>query len=209
MNRVSLLIVLVATSKCAPKSHSTDAATPTDATTLTSPATGHTTHARRPLPVVEGLGYRGVIFPASSVDDDWWSPAPADVADLEGRLLESLSAALRKPGLLTNLDKKPLHFTRNQWNEMRRVIERMFKDNLTKIISKLKWYRRQYFGRVIGGKRYINAKFFPSTRDGVSDRYPYWREAAVLVHGGGISHWAISFDVDEKTFHRMWVNAPR
>jgi hypothetical protein len=179
---------------------------------LTSVDAGAPSRAAPPvpvaLPIVEGEGYQGVIFPAPPfnprvVDGDGiWCPSDQDVRRLEASLEVSLKDALRDPQRSINSTCRPEESSQNWCREF----ERRRKAEVKAILAKLRKYRRQYAGVTISGKRTIIANFFrpPSEDDSTN-----WRSEWVNILGGGTDYWSIAFNIEQKRFHSLYVNSPR
>jgi hypothetical protein len=144
-----------------------------------------------PLPVVEGDGYRGAIFPPDraqygSSKLERWLPSAADVAEFEGRLASALTSALEDPSQLDEVNPSRA------------------RAHLNSIVPVLKSYTRQYAGIVVNGRRLLVGGFFMTPEE-----FPDWRRRWVTVRGGGTDFWHIKFDVAAKRFIELSVNADR
>jgi hypothetical protein len=143
------------------------------------------------LPIVEGDGYKGVIFPPDWLDQgtrsrNRWLPSSVDVAEFERMLPQALTSALLDPSLLNHSAPSKA------------------RSDLEEIIPILRSYTRQYAGAVVDGRRILVGRFFEGP-----ELFPDWRQRWVSVRGGGTGFWHIQFDVEAKRFSEFNVNADR
>jgi hypothetical protein len=147
----------------------------------------HSTSVRTVLPVLEGDGYQGVIFPVPPYRpkklgaDAPWTPTATDVREFEKQLPFVLKDSLRDP---------------------QNVLGR--KEDIQTIIERLSRYRRQYAGVATGKRTTLIVNFIAE-----ECTHPSWRQEWVRTRGGGTSHWGISFDVTENRFHSFHANGPK
>lgn len=144
----------------------------------------------RNLPVIEGNGYSGVIFPADRAKGlaesfglrvgGYWTPNSELIARLESKLrpaLEEESRSQIPPG-----------------EPGRRAF---LIGEAGKILAHFEEYKRQYVGIILlnGSRRVFLNCFRPS--DDPSDG---WRQDLVVVDDGGFWFWQIQFDLDSQHF---------
>jgi hypothetical protein len=154
-----------------------------------------------PLPVLTGRGFTGVIFPAAQarsegIDQpearDYWTPSPADVAEMESRLRSALvrqrDADDRLQGRSTGA-RRDLHVFRSH--------------HIGQILEHLAAYRRQYVGTVVQGEK----RLFVNCFRGDPQQHPAWRQRLVDVDDGGFYYWRIQYQVDRKRFLEVDINS--
>jgi len=154
-----------------------------------------------PLPVLTGRGVTGVIFPAAQARSeridrpeasDYWTPSPADVADMESRLASALVQQRRADDRLQSRSKgaeRDLHVFRSH--------------HIGQLLEHLAAYRRQYVGIVVQGEK----RLFVNCFRGDPQQHPWWRQQLVDVDDGGIDYWRIQYQVDRKRFLAVDINS--
>jgi hypothetical protein len=127
---------------------------------------------------IQASGYEGVVFTS-------WEHLPYGMtsvgsAQVEGAWVpDEATVARAESALVPALEK----------------VERA-----REIIPRLATYKRQYFGFLAGGKRYVYVNAFcDTTRDS-------WRERVVLVKDGGSCYFQAIFDVGAGTYTDVRVN---
>lgn len=73
-----------------------------------------------------------------------------------------------------------------------------------RIASQLSQYRRNYFGLVSNGDRYVIIKAMHKS----VMSFPFWCRFDSLMAGGGDSVWCIRYDVSTKEFSHFRINEP-
>jgi hypothetical protein len=146
-----------------------------------------------PFEIVSGNGYEGAIIPAALVPD-WfrergvtstWTPAAADVALAESRLLSYLRTAADgrpvTPPIIFAYDHPPYSL-----GELRELVDQLSK------------YKRQYLGLVYGVQQrrlLVN---------GLHDGAPHnWREQVALAVDGGCGYWHFDLDMRDQRIVRF------
>jgi len=128
-----------------------------------------------PLPVLTGRGYTGVVFPAAQarragIDQpearDYWTPSPADVAEMESRLPSALLRQRHEDNRLQGRAKGAL-----------RDVHAFRSHHLGQILEHLTAYRRQYVGIVVQGER----RLFVNCFRGDPQQHPSWRQQLIDV----------------------------
>jgi len=76
----------------------------------------------------------------------------------------------------------------------------------TRIRSHLQGYKRQYWGQTRGKLRQIQIHFYHQNSNVVTTGT--WLKTAVAVNGGGDHYFQVTYDVDNRRFVNLWVNAP-
>jgi len=154
-----------------------------------------------PLPVLTGRGFTGVVFPAAQargerIDQpearDYWTPSPADVAEMESRLPSALvrqrHADDRLQGRSTGA-RRDLHVFRSH--------------HIGQILDHLAAYRRQYVGIVVQGEKRLFVNCFRAA----PQQHASWRQHLVDVDDGGLYYWRIQYQVDRKRFLEVDINS--
>jgi hypothetical protein len=164
------------------------------------------------LPLVEGKGYQGVIFPTPPFGpkgyggDGEWGPTAEDVSKMEALLTVAAKRPLRSRGRVQTVARNGSDSTGTFCHYFEPAERnRIFR----KIFDQLPTYRRQYAGIMTGSRRTIVVNFFRTGTDRIDDWHRDWRKQWVYVWGGGSSYWQILFDIQEECFHDMNVNSPR
>jgi hypothetical protein len=154
-----------------------------------------------PLPVVTGRDFTGVVFPAAQarserIDQpearDYWTPSPADVAEMESRLASALVRQRDADDRLQGRSKgarRDLHVFRSH--------------HIGQIIEHLAAYRRQYVGIVVRGERRLFVNCFRAD----PEQHASWRQRLVDVDDGGLNYWRIQYQVDRKRFLEIDINS--
>jgi len=135
--------------------------------------------------IVEGPGYRGVIFPAEaeegpSAPGGRWTPTEADVAVAERFVRERLPSLAASPSYQ--------------------------QDAVPRIVARLAEYRRQYVGlRGESGELSIWVSFFLAPEE----QHPDWTRSVVLVRGGGEAYFQLTVDMDAFNCRELKINSSR
>ena len=135
--------------------------------------------------IVEGPGYRGVIFAADveagpAAPGGRWTPTAADIAEAERFVREKLPSLTASPSYQ--------------------------QEAVARIAARLAEYRRQYVGlRGEDGEQSIWVNFFAAPED----RYPDWTRSIVSVRGGGEDYFQLTVDMDSFSCRELRINSPR
>jgi len=135
--------------------------------------------------IVEGPGYRGVVFPAEaeegpSAPGGRWTPTEADIAVAERFVREKLPSLAASPSYQ--------------------------QEAVPRIVARLAEYRRQYVGlRGESGELSVWVNFFA----GPADQYPDWTRSVVLVRGGGEAYFQLTVDMDAFSCRELRINSSR
>jgi hypothetical protein len=154
-----------------------------------------------PLPVLTGRGFTGVVFPAAQarserIDQpearDYWTPSPADVAEMESRLRSALVRQRDADDRLQGRSKGA-----------RRDVHVFRSHHIGQILEHLAAYRRQYVGIVVQGEK----RLFVNCFRGDPQQHASWRQQLVDVDDGGFYYWRIQYQVDRKRFLEVDINS--
>jgi hypothetical protein len=149
--------------------------------------------AAHDLPLVQGVGYTGVIFPEAMAEQAvrslgvsasrFWTPLPDDVVRAEFELRSALERASSAPELLDVYSTTP---------ERRAFMSR----TIAKILQQFPLYRRQYIG-LLGpdGTRRVLLNCFPAA-GAEPDFYSGWRQGVVAADDGWYRFWRIQYNVE-------------
>ena len=135
--------------------------------------------------IVEGPGYRGVIFPEEadvgpSAPGGRWTPTAADIAQAERFVREQLAVLAASPSSR--------------------------QEAVPRIAARLAESRRQYVGlRGEDGEQSIWVNFFTTPED----RHPDWTRSVVSVPGGGEDYFQLTVDMDAFACRGLRINASR
>jgi hypothetical protein len=135
--------------------------------------------------IVDGPGYRGVIFAADveagpTAPGGRWTPTAADIAEAERLVREKLPSLTASP------------------SDQQAAVPR--------IAARLAEYRRQYVGlRAADGQPSIRVSFFA----GPEDRHPDWTRSIVSVRGGGEDYFQLTVDMETSSCRELRINSPR
>jgi len=121
--------------------------------------------------------------------EGFWTPTPEDVATVESRLRGALEKGVKDPATIMPGPFTPISRQQSA-AEIGRVLELCGKS------------RRQYFGLLIGGKRFIYLNCFPAV-DSFEKRE---KRAPIYVEDGGAAFWRVLYSVEGGVFSKLSVN---
>ena len=126
-----------------------------------------------------GVGYRWA--------EGFWTPTSRDIGAAESHLRAALENGKKDPA--TIMSGPFSEFSRKHSSE-----------EIAGILEHYKEYKRQYFGVIVRGKRYVYLNSFPA-RESMHER-----ERFVSVMDGGYWFWRVLFSVEDGTFSQLSVN---
>src|SRR5262245_14543359 len=146
------------------------------------------------LPLIQGKGFVGVIFPEKMAEDaaralgfrpsGYWTPSAVEVQQLELGLRGFLERARDNPQVA------------DQYAEPNSPRGAAVVYAIAEILTRFDRYRRQYIGIVdpFGAKRVL-INCFPVPDSEPSRASDGWRHQVVVVDDGGSSYWRIQYDI--------------
>jgi hypothetical protein len=136
----------------------------------------HSVSADKPGVVIRTDDFTGVIFRAERFSSD---------ASTKGRYWTPQESDVRKA------EEKLVPFLQSELKSPDREW----------ILKRLKSYKRQYLGRVVGGHKEIFINFFCDSFDA-----PDWTKTMVITFDGGACFFHVHFSPESKTFFELEVN---
>lgn len=132
--------------------------------------------------LIEGRGFRGVIFPEDaavgpSAPGGHWTPTDADIVEAERHVRQQLASLVAAPAARPGAAPR--------------------------LAGRLAEYRRQYVGlRGESAEQSIWINFFAAP----DDRHPDWTRTRVSVSGGGEDYFQLVVDMDAFTCRELRIN---